>query len=100
MALLSSADTRWRREYPVIFFGNTSYRADGSHDGVIIESKYIRNKTSPSVATQGIAADITQINADQAVLLVVYDPDRQITDDKAFCDSLMEKSNCIVRVYR
>lgn len=71
VALLSSADARWQREYPVISFGNTSYRADGSFDGLIIESKFIRNKTSPSVATQGIAADITQINADQAPICCI-----------------------------
>ena len=101
MALLTGSDERWKREFPIISFGITSYRADGSYDGLIIESKYIRAKTSPSVATQGIAADITQLSEGQFVFFVVYDPERQITDDESYCNSLMsKKENCIVRVYR
>jgi hypothetical protein len=51
VALLGSCNEKWMREYPVISFGLTSYIADASYNGLIIESKYIRGKTSPSTAT-------------------------------------------------
>lgn len=101
VAILSSCDEKWLREYPVILFGITNYRADSSYDGLIIESKYIRGKTSPSVAMEGIAADITKINEEQNVLFVVYDPERQIVDDDTYCQDFMnKKANCVVKVYR
>lgn len=99
--LLGSCNESWTREYPVIAFGITTYRADISFDGLVIESKYIRENTSPSAATQGIAADITQLNNNQHVFFVVYDPERRIIDDEEYCNSLMsKKENCVVKVYR
>ena len=101
MALLQSAEERWLREFPTIKFGITHYRADGYFDGLIVESKYIRSNTTPSVATQGIAADITEIPPEQNVFFVVYDPERRIKDDESFCKSFMDrKLNCVVKVYR
>lgn len=101
VAILTNQNEKWMREYPVIKFGITNYRADGSYDGLIIETKYIRGTTSPSDATEGIAADITKIDAEQSVFFVVYDPERRITDDNTYCQSLMsKKSNCFVKVYR
>lgn len=101
MALLSSSNEQWFREYPTIKFGGTHYRADGYYDGLIIESKFIRTNTSPSKAAEGIAADITQIDEKQNVLFVAYDPYRRINDDEEFCCSFMKKkSNCFVKVYR
>lgn len=101
VALLSARNERWIREYPVISFGITSYRADSSCDGLIIESKYIRGTTTPSAATNGIAADITIIDENQNVFFVVYDPERKIVDDKIFCESLMaKKGNCFIKIYR
>ena len=101
IGLLKTADERWLREYPTLKFGITHYRADGSFDGLIVESKYIRTNTTPSVAMHGIAADITEIPSEQNVFFVVYDPERRITDDEDFCKSLMDKkSNCVVKIYR
>lgn len=101
VALLNSANERWFREFPTIKFGITHYRADGYYDGLIIESKYIRTNTSPSKAAEGIAADITQINEDQNVLFIVYDPYRRIVDDEEYCTSFMKKKpNCFVKIYR
>ena len=101
ISLLKTADERWLREYPTIAFGITSYRGDGYYDGLIIESKYIRTKTSPSKAAEGIAADITQIGIEQNILFVVYDPYRRIIDDESFRDSFMKKKpNCVIKVYR
>lgn len=101
VGLLKGSNEKWLREFPVLLFGLTNYRADCSHDGLIIESKYIRGTTTPGVATNGIAADITLVSEDQNMFFVVYDPERQITDDEAFCNSLMsKKANCIVKIYR
>ena len=101
MGLLRSADEHWLREFPMLRFGITHYRADGYNDGLIIESKYVRGNTSQSVASQGIAADITQIPSEQNVFFIVYDPERRITDDVSFCQPFMDrKPNCVVKVYR
>lgn len=101
MGLLQSAEERWLREYPILKFGITHYRADGYFDGLIVESKYIRSNTTPSVATHGIAADITEIAPEQNVFFIVYDPERSIVDDENFCKSFMNrKPNCVVKVYR
>ena len=101
MGLLQTAEARWLREYPILKFGITQYRADGSFDGLIVESKYLRGKTTPSVASQGIAADITEIDPDQNVFFIVYDPERKIPDDESYCKSFMDrKPNCVVKVYR
>lgn len=101
MALLQSTEERWLREYPTLKFGITHYRADGYFDGLVVESKYIRSNTTPSVATQGIAADITEISPEQNVFFIVYDPERRISDDESFCKAFMDrKPNCIVKVYR
>ena len=101
VALLQSNTERWLREYPVIVFGITNYRADSSCDGLIIESKYIRGTTTPSVATNGIASDIMLNDANQSMLFIVYDPEHQIVNDEGFCKSLMsKKQNCFVKIYR
>ena len=101
VGLFQSAEEHWFREYPIIKFGITQYRADVYHDCLIVESKYIRGSTSPSVASHGIAADITEIGQKQNALFVVYDPDRAITDDDSFCFSFMNgHPNCAVKIYR
>jgi hypothetical protein len=101
VAILKSANERWLREFPMLLFGPTHYRADASYDGLVIEAKYLRGKTTASVAINGIAADITMLDDDQNVLFVVYDPERKIKDDNDFCNSLMSrKPNCVVKVYR
>ena len=100
-ALLTAAGNQFTREYPVLRFGISSYRADLSDDSIIIESKYLRGKTSPSVATEGIAADITKIPNRISLLFVVYDPERKITEDVEFISSFEGKrQSCFVRIYR
>ena len=100
-ALLTAAGSIFSREYPVLKFGITSYRADLSEDSLIIESKYLRGKAPPSVATESIAADITKIPNNISVLFIVYDPERKITDDAEFINSYEQKRQfCFVRIYR
>jgi len=100
-ALLAAARSSFTREYPVLKFGITSYKADLGEEGLIIESKYLRDKVTSSVATEGIAADITKVPAGVGLLFVVYDPARNIKDDDAFIDGFEQKrQDCFVRVYR
>lgn len=90
------------REYPVLQFGETAYKPDHAQDGLVIESKYIRTNTTPSVASEGIAADIVKVPSTVAgILFVVYDPERKIVDDDVFMTSFADKrDSCYVRIYR
>lgn len=99
-AILGTTDN-YTREYPVLAFGLSSYRPDHAKENLIIESKFIRGSTTPSTATEGIAADITKIPSDNGVLFVVYDPNRRIVDDTVFINEFEKKrSNCYVRIFR
>lgn len=101
VAILKSNNEHWLREFPMLLFDPTHYRADASYDGLVIESKYLRGKTTAGKAVNGIASDITLLHPEQNVLFIVYDPERKITDDDSFCKSLMSrKANCDVKVYR
>lgn len=98
---LLNVHSEFSREYPVLQFGLSSYRADQAQGDLIIESKYIRGKTPPSVASEGIAADITKVPENYGILFVVYDPERQIPDDDVFIQTYESKrKDCYVRVYR
>lgn len=100
-ALLGAAAKDFSREFPVIKFGITSYRADLSQESLLIEGKYIRKGTSPSTASIGIAADITEIPHEYGVMFIVYDPDRAIIEDMKFINSFEGKrKTCYVRIYR
>lgn len=98
---LLNVHSEFLREYPVLQFGLSSYRADQAQGDLVVESKYIRGNTSPSVASEGIAADITKIPNNFGVLFVVYDPDRKISDDDLFVQAYESKrKDCYVRIYR
>lgn len=99
-AILNVHD-EFTREYPVLLFGLSSYRADLGQGNLIVESKFIRGKTSPSVASEGIAADITKIPDGYGVLFVVYDPDGTIVDAEKFSVAFEEnRKDCYIRIYR
>jgi hypothetical protein len=99
--VLLSGYGKFDREYPGLLFGITNYIADHSQDNLIIEAKYIRKGTTPSKATEGIAADITKIQSAYGVYFIVYDPDRAIIDDELFIKSFEEKRrDCYVKIYR
>jgi hypothetical protein len=101
-SLLDAAGNYFTREYPVLKFGITSYRADLAEEGLIIESKYLRGKaTTPSVATEGISADLTKVPSVAGLFFVVYDPERKIPNDDEFIEMFQSKrQDCFVRVYR
>lgn len=100
-ALLGAAKEKFSREFPVLKFGITNYRADLSQESLIIEGKYIRKGTRPSTASTGIAADIIEVPDEYGIMFIVYDPDRAITDDAEFIRSFENKRRCCyVRIYR
>ena len=89
------------REYPIIEFGLTAYRADHAEGSLLIESKYIRKGTSPSVAAKGISVDIIEIPDRYGIMFVVYDPYRSISDDEKYIMAFEDvRKNCFVRIYR
>jgi hypothetical protein len=102
-ALLSGIGL-FSREFPPLKFGITKYIPDHSQDELLIESKYIRKSITPSVASQGIAADITQVTQKSkkcGIYFIVYDPAIQINNDKEFTDGFQGvRENCYVRIYR
>ena len=93
---------KFEREYPTILFGLTSIVPDHSQDSLVIESKYIRNKSmTKSKATEDISADIYKIPNDYGILFIIYDPNRIIKDDESFINPFESKrSNCFVRIFR
>jgi hypothetical protein len=94
----------FNREYPPLKFGITKYVPDHSQDELLIESKYLRKSTTPSVASQGIAADITQVTQKSkkcGIFFIVYDPEIKINNDTEFINGFQDaRENCYVRIYR
>lgn len=101
-ALLNSAKPEFDREHPTVSFARAKMVPDHlkAENGIAIESKYVRKGTSPSKATDGIAADMFKLPAELFKLMVVYDPDRSITDDEEFAAAFEARGNCRVLVVR
>jgi 7-cyano-7-deazaguanine synthase in queuosine biosynthesis len=93
----------YEREHPGIRFALATTIPDHSfnnHD-LVIETKYLRGNTTPSKATEAIAADVTKYgSSNYKMLFVVYDPNRMITDDDRFSSDFEKNGNCTVRVFR
>lgn len=81
--ILNTERDRFDREHPAAKFAAARAVVDHSLNGtdLLVESKYIRGKTSPSVATEGIAADLTKYPGECRILFFVYDPERAISND-------------------
>jgi 7-cyano-7-deazaguanine synthase in queuosine biosynthesis len=95
----------FNREFPPLKFGITKYIPDHSQDELLIESKYLRKSTTKSVASQGIAADITEVIRNSktcGMFFIVYDPEIKIKNDTDFINSFQDdpRGNCFVRIYR
>lgn len=85
-ALLRSHDERFRSEYPTVSFAGARVIPDHENAvyDVLIEAKFLRNTTSPSTATEGIAADLTKYPKNAFIVFLVYDPDHKIRSDHVF----------------
>ncbi len=101
-ALLRAHDEDFKREFPTTQFCMAKVVPDHEAKGValLIEAKYIRGATSPSKASEGIAADITKYPGEAFVLFVVYDPERSIVDDEIFKNDIQKKRDCLVAIIR
>ena len=100
--LLKSHEMDLRSEHPAVSFaGGYAIPDHGNNQiDVFIEAKYIRSGTSPSKASEGMAADLSKYPQDKHILFVVYDPMRAIADDGVFRDDLEALGRCTVLVVR
>ncbi len=101
-ALLDTHGLDLRREHPAVSFASAHVVADqGSeeHD-LLIETKYIRQATSPSKASEGMAADLTKYPEGSHILFLVYDPAHAIKEDVLFKKDFESKGRCTVLILR
>lgn len=101
-ALLRSHIPDLTSEHPLARFALAGVVTDHAlpKADLAIESKFIRKGTTPSVASEGIAGDITKYESGMFILFVVLDLDGAIRDDAAFCKSIEGKRACKVLVLR
>ncbi|HLR88526.1 MAG TPA: hypothetical protein VK042_02235 [Atopostipes sp.] len=101
-AILEGEREGYEREFPLTPFALAKVITDHSLNGydLLIEAKYIRSNTTPSTASEGIAADLTKYPNDSHKLFIVYDPEAQITDRDKFIDDFEKKGNCTVTIIR
>jgi hypothetical protein len=101
-AIIEGEKGEYDREFPSISFATAKVIPDHSLNGfdLLIEAKFIRGNTTPSVATEGIAADLTKYPTDSHKLFLVYDPEAQIGDKEKFKKDFEKKGNCTVTVIR
>lgn len=101
-ALLKAHGDNFRREFPATQFCLAKVVPDheAKTAALLVEAKYIRKATSPSKASEGIAADITKYPEGAFILFVVYDPERAIVDDETFKKDIQSKRDCLVAVIR
>jgi len=99
-ALLRTHNDRIRSEHPTASFACAQVVPDHLDADLLIEAKYIRGKTSPSKATEGIAADLTKYPTDKFILFVIYDPQHKIASDKIYCSDIESKGRNKVLIIR
>jgi len=101
-AILSADRDRFAREHPAVRFGLATAIPDHSaaEDDLVIETKYLRGATTPSRATDGMAADLIKYPPTAHILFVVYDPQRAVSDDQTFRQAFEEKGRCTVHLVR
>ena len=74
--------------------------SDGEY-GLLVELKYVRKDRGISKISSDIAEDITKYGDNhRPVLFIVYDPDRVITDEEAFCAPVKQRDNMNISVLR
>ena len=89
-------------EHPTVSFACAGVVPDHTveNSDLLIEAKYIRKNTSPSKASDGIAADLTKYPERAHILFIVYDPDRRISKDPQFAHDFEKKGRCSVHIVR
>jgi 7-cyano-7-deazaguanine synthase in queuosine biosynthesis len=101
-ALLCAHKDDYIREFPTTMFALAKAIPDHeiTNSDLLIEAKHIRKATTPSKASDGIAADLTKYPADKFILFVVYDQDRSIVDDSTYKKDIENKRDCLVSILR
>jgi len=88
-SLIKSRDYEYDREFPTISFALSKAVPDHAileHD-LLIESKYLRGATTPSVVTDALSSDILKYqkySQSVFILFIISDPERKIHDDNKF----------------
>ncbi len=102
--IIASEKIEYEREFPSISFALAKTIPDHATSingtNLLIETKYIRNSTTPSVINDGISSDLIKYPSECHKLFVIYDPYRQISDDKRFKNDFESKSNCTIFIVR
>ncbi|MCL5265977.1 MAG: 7-cyano-7-deazaguanine synthase [Chloroflexi bacterium] len=101
-AIVESSRHKFEREHPAVRFALAQVIPDHSLNeyNLLIESKYVRESTSPSKASEGIAADLTKYPEDSHILFIVYDPYGSIVPVEDFKGDFEKKGRCTVCVIR
>lgn len=101
-AILRSSNDKFEREHPFVRFSLAHAVPDHSLNGndLFIESKYIRNSTTPSRVSEGLAADLTKYPDESHILFLIYDPNRSIPDDSRFRADFERGNRCTVCIVR
>ena len=101
-AILNSDRDTFAREHPAVRFGLATAIPDHSamQDDLVIETKYLRGSTTPSRASDGMAADLIKYPPTAHILFVVYDPGRAISDDQTFRNAFEDKRRRTVFIIR
>lgn len=101
-SLLKNYSEEIYREFPHVPFALGSTVPDFSMKApcLYIEAKYLRGRTTPSKTSAGIAEDYIKYSQDAFLLFIVYDPERQIKDDKTFTNSFEQKRASLISLIR
>jgi len=100
-AIMDGQSDTLNAEYPYVSFACSLAKPDFSIQNLdlFVESKYLRKGTTPSKASEGIAADLTKYDVAH-ILFIVYDPNRSIRDDTSFASDFEAKGRCTVCIIR
>ncbi len=101
-SLLEGYREAFEREHPSLPFALAKVIPDHSAKdfALVIETKYLRGSTTPSKATEGMAADLIKYQEDSFILFLVYDPERSIHNDDVFRNDFQKKGRCRVCIIR
>ena len=89
-------------EHPTVSFACAGVAPDHTvtNSDLLIEAKYVREHTSPSKASESIAADLTKYPERAHILFIVYDPDRRISNDRRFACDFERRGRCSILIVR
>jgi hypothetical protein len=89
-------------EHPTVSFAGTRIVPDHAlaKTDLLIEAKYVRGGTTPSKASEGIAADLTKYPQRKHTLFIVYDPHTAILDPHEFQHDFESRGKCTVCVIK